>query len=80
MKEPGLSSSKSASILKAVQGLTPKVAADSTGMSFGKVTRSPAFKTTAVLHVPVRISAGLCHILTSADENTSLVNAHEMFT
>lgn len=57
--QPGLSSSKSESILNAVQGLTPKVAADSTGMSLGKVTRSSAFNTAAVLHVPVQISAGV---------------------
>lgn len=59
-KKPGLSSSKSESILNAVQGLTPKVAAERRGMSLGNATKSSAFNTAAVLHVP-KINAEILH-------------------
>lgn len=49
---PGLRSSKSESILKAVQGLTPSVAADNMGMSLGSEMTSSSASTAAVLHVP----------------------------
>lgn len=49
---PGLRSSKSDSILKAVQGFTPSVAAASKGMSFGSVMTSCSDNTASVLHVP----------------------------
>lgn len=54
---PGLSSSKSESILKAVQGFTPSVAADNKGMSFGSDMTSSSARTASVLHVPAHKNA-----------------------
>lgn len=50
---PGLRCSKSESILKAVQGLTPSVAAHNKGMSFGSEMMASSANTASVLHVPV---------------------------
>lgn len=54
---PGLRSSKSESILKAVQGFTPSVAALNRGMSFGSEMTASSASTASVLHVPAHTKA-----------------------
>lgn len=55
LNSPGLSSSKSDSILQAVQGFTPSVAAHNKGMSLAKEITASSATTASVLHVPVYV-------------------------